>query len=121
MRQYLAEQQVAFGRHIEHARLLEEKAFDELMSRDLKALKPYELIRLYDITSKIERDTWGLKSEIGNRISITCAHSRLSLYWKYSGLLEVFRRIRQELKGTGILSEEPVMASLQIVRVLERL
>jgi hypothetical protein len=90
MTQYLAEQQAAFGRHIEHACLLEKKSVDELMSRDLEALKPSELIRLYDITSEIERDAWALKSEIGNRISSTCAsstcaHPRLSLYRKYSG------------------------------------
>lgn len=79
MRQYLAEQQVTFERHIEHARILEEKVFDELMSRDLKELKPSELTRLYDIAGKIERDTWTLKSEIGKRISDTYAFSRLQV------------------------------------------
>ena len=77
MRQYLAEQQAAFGRHIEHASQLEEKVLDELMSRDLKEMKPSELIRLYDIADKIERDTWALKSEVGNKINDTYAFSRL--------------------------------------------
>ena len=76
MRQYLAEQRAAFGRHIEHASQLEEKVFGELMSRDLKELKPSELIRLYDIASKIERDTWALKSEVGNKISETYSFAR---------------------------------------------
>ena len=100
MRQYLAEQQAAFGRHIEHASQLEEKVFDELMSRDLKELKPSELIRLYDIAGKIERDTWALKSEVGNKISDTYALSRLS------PPPEVIGRIRQELKEAGIAEVE---------------
>jgi len=115
MRQYLEEQQAAFGRHIEHASQLEEKVFDELMSRDLRELKPSELIRLYDIASKIERDTWALKSEVGKRISNTYALSRSR------PPREVFQRVRQVLEEAGVLNEEPVVAGLQIAQVLERL
>ncbi|MGB8311545.1 MAG: hypothetical protein WCE81_06760 [Halobacteriota archaeon] len=115
MRQYLAEQQAAFGRHIEHASQLEEKVFDELMSRDLKEMKPSELIRLYDIAGKIERDAWALKSEVGNKISETYSFARSH------PPQEVIERVRQELKEAGVLSEEPVVAGLQISQVLERL
>jgi len=115
MRQYLAEQQAAFGRHIEHASQLEEKVFDELMSRDLKEMKPSELTRLYDLASKIERDTWALKSEVGNRISDTYSFSRLH------PPPEVIKGIRQDLEKAGILSEEPVVAGRQIFRVLQQL
>jgi hypothetical protein len=55
LRQYLAEQLATLERRIEHARLLEEKVFDELMSRDLKGLKPSELTRFDGIVDKIER------------------------------------------------------------------
>ena len=115
VRQYLAEQQAAFGRHIEHASQLEEKVFDELMSRDLKEMKPSELIRLYDIASKIERDTLALKSEVGKRISNTYSLS----HWPPPP--EVFKRVIQTLKEAGALSENPVTASLQISDVLESL
>jgi hypothetical protein len=115
MRQYLAEKQAALGRHIEHARQLEEKVFDELMSLDPKEMKISEKIRLYNIATKIERDTWALKSEVGNKISDTYALSRSC------PPPEVIKRIRQELEEAGVLSEEPVVAGLQISRVLERL
>ncbi|HXY87664.1 MAG TPA: hypothetical protein VEG44_04435 [Candidatus Acidoferrales bacterium] len=115
MKQYLAEQQAAFGRHIEHASQLEEKVFDELMSYDLKEMKPSELIRLYDIASKIERDTWVLKSEVGKRISNTYFLS----HWPPPP--EVLKRVIQTLKEAGALSENPVTAGLQISDVLESL
>lgn len=115
MRQYLAEQQAAFGRHIEHASQLEEKVFDELMSRDLNEMKPSELIRLYDIASKIERDTWALKSEVGNKISGTYALSRLHTP------PEVLKRVRQMLEEAGVLSEDPVVAGSQIYQVSQRI
>lgn len=115
MRQYLAEQQAAFERHIEHASQIEEKVFDELMSRDLKEMKLSELIRLYDIAGKIERDVWALKSEVGNKISETYSFARSH------PPQEVIERVRQELKEAGVLSEEPVVACLQIFRMLERL
>ncbi len=115
MRQYLAEQQATFERHIEHARLLEDKVFDELISRDLQELKPSELIRLYDIAGKIERDTWALKSQVGNRISDTYAHSRLH------PPLEVIKRVRRELKEAGALEEIPEIAGWQIFDVLKSL
>jgi len=114
-RQYLAEQQAAFGRHIEHASQLEEKVFDELMSRDLKEMKPSELIRLYDIASKIERDAWALKYEVGNKIGDTYSFSRSF------PPLEVFERVIPVLKEAGVLSEEPVVAGLQVSQMLERL
>jgi len=115
MRQYLAEQQAAFGRHIEHARQIEEKVFDELMSRDLKEMKPSELIRLYDIASKIERDTWALKYGVGKRINDTYALSRLR------PPPEVIERVKQTLEEVGVLSENPVEAALQIFDALKRL
>jgi hypothetical protein len=113
MRQYLAEQQATFGRHIEHASQLGEKVFSELMSRDLKELKPSELIRLYDIASKIERDTRALKSEDGNRISNPYAHSRLH------SPLEVIKQVRQERKDAGIPEKE--IAGEQVLQMLRRL
>ena len=114
-RQYLAEQQAAFGRHIEHASQLEEKFFDALMSRDPKEMKPSELIRLYGIASKIESDTWALKYEVGKKISNTYALSRLR------PPPEVIKRVKQTLEEAGVLSENPVEAALQISRVIERL
>lgn len=85
------------------------------MSRDLKEMKPSELIRLYDIAGKIERDAWALKSEVGNKISETYSFARSH------PPQEVIERVRQELKEAGVLSEEPVVAGLQISQVLERL
>jgi hypothetical protein len=124
MRQYLEEQLAAFERQIEHARIVEEKVFNELMSRDLKDLKPSELTRLYDIAGKIERDTRGLKSEIGNRISDTFAFSRSQVP------RNVIKQVRQELeedyleKSENLFSEgfgQGVSTTLEIVcDILER-
>ena len=113
--QYLEEQQAAFGRHIEHARELEVKVFDELKSRELGAMKLSELIRLLDVATKIERDTWTLKSKAGNKISDTYALLRLS------PPREVIKRVRQELKEAGVLSEDPDEASRQIFQMLQEL
>ena len=71
------------------------------MSRDLKEMRPSELIRLYGIASKIESDTY--------------AHSRSR------PPLEVLKRVKQTLEEAGVLSENPVEAALQIFDVLERL
>jgi len=115
MSQYLAEQLAAYERRIEHASQLEEKVFNELMSRDVKELKPYELIRLWDIASKIERDTRALKSEVGEKITDTYAHLRSDTP------SEVTERVIQALMEAGALSENPDIAVIQIDRALKRL
>lgn len=51
-------------RHVQNAREIQEKVFERLMSLDVNALKPAELIRLYGIAVKVERDSWTLKSDL---------------------------------------------------------
>ena len=62
-RQYIENVLTMTDRHVQQARDIQEKAYEQLMSLDLAALKPSELIRLYDIAVKIERESCKLKSE----------------------------------------------------------
>jgi hypothetical protein len=62
-RQYIESVLAIADRHVQQACDIQEKIFEQLMSLDLAALKPAELIRLYEITVKIERESCKLKSE----------------------------------------------------------
>ena len=61
-RQYIENALAMADRHVQQACDIQEKIFGQLMSLDLDALKPSELIRLYEITVKIERESCKLKS-----------------------------------------------------------
>ena len=62
-RQYIESVLTMTDRHIQQSHYIQEKVYEQLMSLDLTALKPSELIRLYDITIKVERESCKLKPE----------------------------------------------------------
>ena len=62
-RQYIENVLTMTDRHIQQSHYIQERVYEQLMSLDLTALKPSELIRLYDITVKVERESCKLKSE----------------------------------------------------------
>lgn len=62
-RQYIDSMLTMTDRHIQQSHYIQKKVYEQLMSLDLTALKPSELIRLYDITVKVERESCKLKSE----------------------------------------------------------
>jgi len=63
-RQYMESVLTMTDRHIQQSHYIQEKVYEQLMSLDLTALKPSELIKLYDITIKVERESCKLKSEL---------------------------------------------------------
>ena len=69
-------------RHVQQACDIQEKIFEQLMSLDLAALKPSELIRLYEIIVKIERESCKLKSEF--------VHNKKDAYDRSKNMSEIF-------------------------------
>ena len=68
-------------RHVQQARDIQEKTCEQLMSLDLAALKPSELIRLYEIAIKIERESCKLKSEF--------VHNKKDAYDRFKNMSEL--------------------------------
>ncbi|MGB8311669.1 MAG: hypothetical protein WCE81_07380 [Halobacteriota archaeon] len=81
-RQYIESVLAMTDRHIQQAHDIQEKAYEQLMSLDLTALKPSELIRLYDITVKVERESCKLKSEF--------VHNKKDAYDRLKNMAESF-------------------------------
>jgi hypothetical protein len=81
-RQYIENALAMADRHVQQACEIQEKIFEELMSLDLAALKPSELIRLYEITVKIERESCKLKSEF--------VHDKKDAYDRSKNMNEIY-------------------------------
>jgi hypothetical protein len=81
-RQYIENVLAIVDRHVQQARDIQEKACEQLMSLDLAALKPSELIRLYDIAVNIERDSCKLESEF--------VHNKKDAYDRSKNIGEIY-------------------------------
>lgn len=68
-------------RHVQQARDIQEKTCEQLMSLDLAVLKPSELLRLWEIAIKIERESCKLQSEF--------IHNKKDAYDRYKNMSEL--------------------------------
>ena len=81
-RQYIENVLTMTDRHIQQSHYIQKKVYEQLMSLDLTALKPSELIRLYDITVKVERESCKLKSEF--------VHNKKDVYDRFKNMEEIY-------------------------------